>query len=87
MPDVDDESDEATEVRREVHNRLAPELIKRIIAETDNPVEASIILESLIVGVMMAYHVPTRVAVPVLATILASVIERMDSSPDEQVIN
>ena len=59
------------------HNQLAPELVKRIICETGNEVEAFIVLESIILGVMLYYRPKPRHASEFLDTITERVIGRM----------
>jgi hypothetical protein len=62
---------------RETHNRLARELVTRLISETDGEVSAMIVLESVILGVMLYYRPKPRHAAEFLDTITERVIGRM----------
>lgn len=59
------------------HNQLAPELVKRLISETENEVDAFIVLESVILGVMLYHRPKPRHAAEFLDTITERVIGRM----------
>jgi hypothetical protein len=61
----------------ENHNRLVPELLKRIVKETDGEAHCFIALESLILGVMLFYRPKTREAAEFLDSMTTAVIERM----------
>ena len=61
----------------EEHNHLAPELAKRLLSETANEVEAFIVLESIILGVMLYYRPKPRHASEFLDAITERVIGRM----------
>lgn len=61
----------------EKHNALAPELVFRLIKETDGEVNAFIVLESVILGVMLYYRPKPRHAAEFLDSMTTAVIERM----------
>lgn len=63
----------------ETHNRLAPELVTRLIRETDSESNAMVVLESVILGVMLYYAPTPREAGEFLDSMTAAVIERMKS--------
>jgi hypothetical protein len=59
------------------HNRLVPELITRLIKETDSETNAMVALESLVLGVMLYYRPNPRHAGEFMDSMTAAVIERM----------
>jgi hypothetical protein len=59
------------------HNKLAPELVKRLISETESESDAMVVLESVVLGVMLYYRPEPRHAGEFMDTMFASVIERM----------
>jgi hypothetical protein len=61
----------------ETHNRLAPELVKRLVSETDGESGAMVVLESVVLGVMLYYRPDPRHAAEFLDSMTAAVIERM----------
>lgn len=61
----------------ETHNRLAPELLKRLISETEGESAAMVVLESIILGVMLYYRPNVRHAAEYLDSMTTAVIERM----------
>lgn len=61
----------------ETHNRLAPELVTRLISETDSESSAMVVLESVVLGVMLYYRPNPRHAAEFLDSMTAAVIERM----------
>lgn len=61
----------------EQHNRLAPEIVTRIIRETDSETNAYVLLESVILGVMLYYRPDPRHAGEFMDSMTAAVIERM----------
>ena len=61
----------------ETHNHLAPELVKRLISETDSESSAMIVLESIILGVMLYYRPKPRHAAEFLDVLTERVIGRM----------
>jgi hypothetical protein len=61
----------------ENHNRLAPELLKRLITEGGPESQVMVALESVILGVMLYYRPQIKEAVEFLDTLTARVVERM----------
>lgn len=61
----------------ENHNRLAPELVTRLIKETDCEENAMVVLESVVLGVMLYYRPIPRHAGEFMDSMTAAVIERM----------
>jgi len=61
----------------ENHNRLAPELVTRLIKETDSESNAMVVLESVVLGVMLYYRPNPRHAGEFMDSMTAAVIERM----------
>jgi hypothetical protein len=61
----------------ENHNRLAPELVTRLIKETDSESNAMVVLESVVLGVMLYYAPNPRHAGEFMDSMTAAVIERM----------
>lgn len=61
----------------ESHNRLAPELVTRLIKETDGESNAMVVLESVVLGVMLYYRPNPRHAGEMMDSMTAAVIERM----------
>ncbi len=59
------------------HNRLAPDLLIRLIKETEDEAAAMVVLESVILGVMLYYRPNPRSAAEYLDSMTAAVIERM----------
>lgn len=61
----------------EIHNILVPQLLERIVRETDGESNAMVALESLILGVMLYFRPNPRHAAEFLDSMTAAVIERM----------
>lgn len=61
----------------EGHNKLAPELVTRLIRETDDEGDAMVVLESVILGVMLFYRPKPHHAAEFLDSMTTAVIERM----------
>jgi hypothetical protein len=61
----------------ETHNRLAPEIVTRLIRETDGESSAMVVLESVILGVMLFYRPKPQHAAEFLDSMTTAVIERM----------
>ena len=61
----------------ERHNRLAPELLTRIIRETEGEAEAMVVLESVVMGVLLYYCPKPREAAVFRETLTEAVVERM----------
>jgi hypothetical protein len=61
----------------EIHNRLAPELLKRLVTEAGNEVDAFIVVESFLLGVMLYYRPKPSHAAEFLDSITERVIGRM----------
>jgi hypothetical protein len=61
----------------ERHNRLAPELVKKLISETDGESDAMVVLESVVLGVMLYFRPDPRHAGEFMDSMTAAVIERM----------
>lgn len=59
------------------HNRLAPDLVRRLLSETDTEAEAMVVLESVTLGVMRFYRPQPRHAGEFLDALTKRVIERM----------
>jgi hypothetical protein len=59
------------------HNRLVPELITRLVKETDGESDAMVALESLIFGVMLFYRPKPSDAAEYLDMMTVQVLERM----------
>ncbi len=66
------------------HNKLAPEIFKRIIRETSSQSEAMVLLESIVLGVMMYHHPDPRHADEMLNNLSVAVLTRM-TEPKEKV--
>jgi hypothetical protein len=71
------EMHEGATTASETHNRLAPELVKRIITGTDGESSAMVVLESIVLGVMLYYRPKPSHAAEFLDTMTAAVIGRM----------
>lgn len=61
----------------EKHNKLAPELVNRIVRESGGENEAMVVLESVMLGVMLFYAPDVRHASEFLDTMTEQVIKRM----------
>jgi hypothetical protein len=61
----------------ENHNRLAPELLKRLISEGGSKSEPRVVLESIILGTMLYYCPNPRDAGEFMDSMTAAVIDRM----------
>lgn len=59
------------------HNRLAPELLTRLVRETDSEAQAMVVLESVLLGAMLYFRPDPRHAAAFMETITERVIERM----------
>lgn len=61
----------------ESHNRLAPEILKRMIGESDGESDALVLLESVVLGFMLYYRPDVRQASEFLDVLTERVIGRM----------
>ena len=61
----------------EIHNRLVPELLNRIVKETEGESDCMVALESLVLGVMLFYRPKPHHAGEFLDSMTTAVIERM----------
>lgn len=61
----------------ESHNRLAPEIITRMVKESDGESDCMVLLESIVLGVMLYYRPNPRHAGEFMDSMTAAVIERM----------
>lgn len=61
----------------ESHNRIAPEIIKTLVKETDGEIDCMVALESIVLGVMLFYRPNPRHAGEFLDTMTQAVIDRM----------
>lgn len=62
---------------RDRHNSLAPMLFKMLIEGTSSEVEAMVVLESVVLGVMRYYRPDPRHAAEFLDVMTATVIESL----------
>lgn len=65
------------ETQSDIHNRMAPEIVKRLVRETDGEVNAMVMLESIVLGTMLYYRPDPRVAGEMLDQLTLAVLERM----------
>jgi hypothetical protein len=63
----------------ERHNRLAPELVRKLISETDDESACLITLESVVLGVMLYYRRDVREASEFLDVLTERVVGRMSA--------
>lgn len=61
----------------EIHNRLTPEILKRIVTQTGGESEAMVVMESVILGLMLYFRPRPQHAAEYLDVMTARVIERM----------
>ena len=61
----------------ESHNRIAPEIIKKLVRESDGEADCMVALESVVLGVMLYYRPNPRHAGEFMDSMTAAVIERM----------
>ena len=61
----------------EIHNRLAPEIVTRIVKETGGESDAMVVLESVVLGIMLYYRPKVREAGEFMDSMTAAVIDRM----------
>lgn len=61
----------------ETHNRIVPELFRRLIKETADEDECMVALESVVLGVMKFYRPNPKQAAEYLDIMTMAVIERM----------
>lgn len=61
----------------ENHNRLASQLLAKLIQESGSEAEAMVVLESLIMGVLLYFRPKPREAAVFLDSLTERVIERM----------
>lgn len=61
----------------ESHNRIVPEIVTRLIKETDGESDCLVALESIVLGVMLFYRPNPRHAGEIMDNLTAAVIERM----------
>jgi hypothetical protein len=64
-------------VSAESHNRIAPEIIKKLVRESDGETDCMVALESVVLGVMLFYRPNPRHAGEFLDMMTTQVIERM----------
>ncbi len=65
------------ETQSEIHNRLAPEIVKLIARQADSEANAMVLLESITLGLMLLYRPDPRGAAEVLDSLTMAVLERM----------
>jgi hypothetical protein len=65
------------ETQSEVHNRLAPEIVKLIARQADSEANAMVLLESVMLGLMLFYRPDPRGAAEMLDSLTMAVLERM----------
>jgi hypothetical protein len=70
-------SDEEIDRQNEIHNLLAPRLAAVIVAATADGPTASIMLESVCVGVFLAYGVRGDAAEPIVREMCDGLVERL----------
>lgn len=63
----------------ESHNRIVPEIVKKLIRESDGEGDCMVALESIVLGVMLFYRPNPRHAGEFMDSMTAAVIERMKS--------
>jgi hypothetical protein len=73
--------DRSGEDASEIHNRIAPQLAAKLISEAGDEVDAMIILESVIYGVLFYYRKDPLQAAEFLDTVTERVIDRMKPEP------
>jgi hypothetical protein len=61
----------------ESHNRIVPEIIKKLVRESDGESDCMVALESIVLGVMLFYRPNPRHAGEFLDSMTAAIIERM----------
>jgi hypothetical protein len=60
------------------HNRLAPEILKRIVTETDSPEAAWVVLESVMLGMaLFFYDGEPRKGAAMLDEVLGQTLKRL----------
>lgn len=65
----------------ESHNRIAPEIVKQLIRESDGESDCMVALESVMLGIMLYYRPKLREAGEFLDSMTAAVIERLGNDP------
>lgn len=61
----------------ESHNRIVPEIIKKLVRESDGEADCMVALESIVLGVMLFYRPDPRHAGEFMDSMTAAIIERM----------
>ncbi len=61
----------------ESHNRIVPEIVKKLIRESDGESDCMVALESIVFGVMLYYRPKPREAGEFMDSMTQRVIERM----------
>jgi hypothetical protein len=61
----------------EKHNKLAPELLRRLVKGTDSEPDAMVVLESVVLGAMLYFRPDPRHASEFLDILTERVITRM----------
>ncbi|MDQ2765393.1 MAG: hypothetical protein M3Y22_18520 [Pseudomonadota bacterium] len=61
----------------ESHNRIVPEIVKRMVRESDGEADCMVALESIVFGIMSYYRPDPRHAGEFMDSMTAAVIERM----------
>jgi len=61
----------------ESHNRIVPEIVKKLVRESDGETDCMVALESIVFGIMLYYRPNPRHAAEFLDSLTTAVIERM----------
>lgn len=61
----------------ESHNRIVPEIVKKLVRESDGESDCMVALESVVLGIMMFYRPRPREAGEFLDSMTAAIIERL----------
>ena len=61
----------------ESHNRIAPQIVRQLITESDGESDCMVALESVVLGVMLYYRPNPRHAGEFLDSMTTAIIERM----------
>jgi hypothetical protein len=66
-----------SETPSERHNRVAPDLVRKLVLEAEDENDAFVMLETVILGVMLFYRPNPRHAGEYLDSMTTAVIDRM----------
>lgn len=61
----------------ESHNRIVPEIVKKLVRESDGESDCMVALESVVFGIMLYYRPNPRHAGEMMDSLTAHVIERL----------